>query len=451
MAEVTLELSELTPIQQEIRDSPARFRAARFGRRAGKTHFGLDEALDTMLEGKRVGWFSATYKLLSGEGGAWPYLLSMVPQELIARVSVQDHTLRLVTGGFVEMWAMDRDGARKARGREYELCVVDEAAHVDDLIGQWDTVMRAFIARTEGRALFLSTPNGRNDFYELCRRGDDPEYPEWQAFHSPSNASPYFPESEWQELLRAVERGEISGATFAQEYEALFVAAEGLVYGMDRDGVAFYEPSRNVRPAPCRWEDCKWRVVAIDPGGNDPTGMLALGIDGDDRHHVYAAERLQGMVPVFGASVSYQDWLSAINAQGPIDAVVVGETGGGTIVETLRRLGWRAFPMSRDRGKGIQHMRSLLKSGRLTIAPSLKLPWEEEVYVYRFAPQRPGQSKADQWATVVDSTKHHAELLDCARYGTIAVVDKYPAAVLPPQGVHRGGAQVHRGVVRRAG
>ena len=108
MPEVTLELSELTPIQQEIRDSPARFRAARFGRRAGKTHFGLDEALDTMLEGKRVGWFSATYKLLSGEGGAWPYLLSMVPQELIARVSVQDHTLRLVTGGFVEMWAMDR-------------------------------------------------------------------------------------------------------------------------------------------------------------------------------------------------------------------------------------------------------------------------------------------------------------------------------------------------------
>ncbi len=443
MPEITLRLSALTPIQRQIADCPARFRVARFGRRAGKTHLGLDEALNLTIDGKRVGWFSPTYKLLAGEGGAWPEMLRLMPQKLIARLSVQDHTMRLATGGIVEMWSLENGGADKARGREYDQIIVDEAAMVPDLLSQWDNALRPMLATRQGRGLFLSTPRGYNDFKELCDRGGDAEYPEWQSFHAPSNASPYFPPDEWRDLLRAVERGEISGATFAQEYEALFTAAEGLVYGIDRDGVAFYEPGRNIKSAPCEWRDCKWRIVAIDPGGNDPTGMLALGVDAEDRHHVYAAERLHGLVPVFGGSMSYHEWLSGINAQGPIDAVVVGETGGGTIVETLRRLKWRAFPMSRDRGKGIQHTRALLKSGRMTIAPGLRQAFDSEVYVYRFADRAIGASKADQWATVVDSTDHHAELLDCLRYAAIGVVDKYPSAVLP-SAPHRGEGRRYR-------
>jgi hypothetical protein len=455
MAEVTLELSELTPIQQEIRDSPARFRVGCIGRRSGKTHGALDEAIETLMDGKRVGWFSATYKLLAGEGGAWPTLLELIPQSLVSRVSVQDHTLRLVTGGFIEMWAMDRGGGEKSRGREYDLTIVDEAAHVDDLLGQWDRVFRAHLATTRGRALFISTPNGTNDFKTLYDRGLDPEYPEWESFHAPSRVSPYFPEDEWQDLLLAVQRGELSAATFAQEYEAVFVSAEGLVYGLDRDGVAFYDPVRNVKHAPCTWAECRWRIVAIDPGGSrDPTGMIALGITHDDRHHVYAAERLKGLVPIVDArpprpgDVSYHAWLSAINAIAPIDMVVVGETGGGSIAETLVRLGWRASKANMDRAKGFPHTRGMLKSGRLTIAPALQQRFDEEFYVYKF---KPGGEKGDPWATEVDSREHHGELMDTLRYAETASLDKYPAAVMPPQGVHRGGAQVHRGVVRRAG
>jgi len=443
MPGITLELPELTPIQQQIRDCPARFRVARFGRRAGKTHYGLDEAIEVALEpSHNVGWFSPTYKLLAGEGGAWPTLLRMLPQALIARLSVQDHTLRLVTGSIVEMWSLENGGADKARGREYDVIVVDEAAMVPDLLPQWDNALRPMLATRQGRGLFLSTPRGFNDFKELCDRGTDDDYPEWASFHAPSNASPFFPADEWRDLLRAVERGEVSGATFAQEYEALFTAAEGLVYGIDRDAIAFYEPSRNIRSAPVTWAKCRWRVVAIDPGGNDPTGMLALGVTSEDRMHVYAAERLRGLVPVFGEQHSMHEWLSGINAEAPIDAVMVGETGGGTIVKTLRRLGWRAFPMSRDRGAGIQRVRSALKSGRLTIAPSLRMQWEEEVYVYRFAEQKPGASKADQWATVVDSTDHHAELLDCVRYAVDCVHLGYPgAAIVDDRIVPAGAAQ----------
>ncbi len=432
--------------QALIRASDARFKVCAIGRRWGKTWYGFDEAVEEMLNGGNVGWFAPTYKLLAGEGGVWPYAKRLLT-DITERVSEQDKTLRIIGGGLCEFWSMDNDGGDKARGREYDLIVDDECAMQPDLLDQWDNALRPMLATRQGRGLFLSTPRGYNDFYKLYLRGQSDEYPEWASFHAPSSESPYFPADEWKALEQSVLRGELAAATFAQEYEAIFTAPEGLVYGLDRDGVAFYEPRRNVRPARVAWAECKWRVAAIDPGGDsDPTGLVALGVDADDRVHVYYASRPAGKVSIF----DIDEWLNDLHKQGPLDAVMVGETGGSVQVESLRRLGWRTFKAALapgDRGRRIQLMREWLKSGRFTIGPAFRALWDSEVYVYRFRERKAGEASATPFATVVDSSEHHAEILDACGYGVAGIHDGYPTQV-QAAGIVRASASVG---IRRAG
>ena len=82
----------------------------------------------------------------------------------------------------------------------------------------WHYVLRPTIAQTLGWAVFVSTPKGRNWFYDLFSRGLDPSETEYTSFRFPSNASPYFPEKAWEEAKRT-----LPADVFRQEYEAEFL------------------------------------------------------------------------------------------------------------------------------------------------------------------------------------------------------------------------------------
>ena len=49
----------------------------------------------------------------------------------------------------------------------------------------WEATLRPTLSDTQGRAMFISTPSGRNWFYELFMRGQDPQYPEYESFTVP--------------------------------------------------------------------------------------------------------------------------------------------------------------------------------------------------------------------------------------------------------------------------
>ena len=79
-------------------------------------------------------------------------------------------------------------------------------------------VLRPTIAQTLGWAVFVSTPKGRNWFYDLFTRGLDPSETDYASFRFPSNASPYFPAKEWEEAKRTLPED-----VFRQEYMAEFM------------------------------------------------------------------------------------------------------------------------------------------------------------------------------------------------------------------------------------
>jgi hypothetical protein len=222
---------------------------------------------------------------------------------------------------------------------------------------------------------------------------------------------------------------------FLSECQHDVQAPEGLVLGHDFDGIRIYDPARNVREAPTPWGGCKWRVVGIDPGGRDPTAMIALGVDASDRHHVYAVHSRPGPMD----PVAIHEWLSALHARGPLDAIVIdtADTAAqlGTILSTLTRMGWPTWPANRGNALGIPHLRMLLKSGRLTIPPRFRDAFESEIKAWQFPVRRETETGASgAWTTIVRSTTHHADRLKALQYACVAVLDAYPPG--------RGGGEV---------
>jgi hypothetical protein len=77
--------------------------------------------------------------------------------------------------------------------------------------------------------VFVSTPKGRNWFYDIFERGMDPTEKDYASFSFPSNASPYFPAKEWEEAKRTLPED-----VFRQEYMAEFMEdSAGVFRGVD--------------------------------------------------------------------------------------------------------------------------------------------------------------------------------------------------------------------------
>jgi hypothetical protein len=114
------------------------------------------------------------------------------------------------------VWFLSADNPDNIRGFGFKGLVIDEAAAIPADV--WHYVLRPTIAQTLGWAVFVSTPKGRNWFYDLFTRGLDPSETDYASFRFPSNASPYFPAKEWDEAKRTLPED-----VFRQEYMAEFM------------------------------------------------------------------------------------------------------------------------------------------------------------------------------------------------------------------------------------
>jgi len=135
---------------------------------------------------------------------------------LVERISEQHYRMELVTGGVVEMWSLDHADA--IRGRKYRRVVIDEAAMVRDLGVVWQQVVRPTLTDLCGDAWLLSSPRGRNFFWECFQRGEDPQQTEWRSWQMPTSANPYVSPREIEAMRR-----ELPERVFQQEVLARFL------------------------------------------------------------------------------------------------------------------------------------------------------------------------------------------------------------------------------------
>ncbi|MCX8016756.1 MAG: hypothetical protein N2690_02460, partial [Rhodocyclaceae bacterium] len=220
MADVTIQRLRLHDGQKAIITHPARFKVAACGRRFGKTMLaGWWLALHddgSAIGGKRVAWFAPTYKLMMD---VWD-VMERTLRPVTVRANRMEQRIELVTGGVIDFWTLEDKDA--GRGRRYHRIVIDEAAHARYLKEAWERAIAPTLTDYRGEAWFISTPKGTNYFYELYKRGESPEWPEWASFHMPTTVNPFISKEEVEDRRR-----ELPSLVFAQEYEAQFVTFGG--------------------------------------------------------------------------------------------------------------------------------------------------------------------------------------------------------------------------------
>lgn len=216
---LTLRLPKRLAWQNQVVAEASRFNVVDIGRRAGKTTLGIDRCATRETLHLPVGWFSPSYRMLVE---VWREAVRIL-KPITKRQSVQDHRLELVTGGVLEFWSLDNPDV--ARGRKYRRVIIDEAAMVPVLMDAWNYVLRPTLTDYGGDAYFLSTPKGRNGFWQMWQWGIDPLQPDWAAWQMPSYVNDKIAPSEFDAM-----KDTLPEMVYRQEILAEFLEGEGSVF-----------------------------------------------------------------------------------------------------------------------------------------------------------------------------------------------------------------------------
>jgi hypothetical protein len=205
--------------QQQVIREARRFNILACGRRFGKTTLGINRCVTPSVLPYPVGWFSPTYKMLLE---VWRESVRIL-EPVATRASGGEHRIENIAGGVLEFWSLDNPDS--ARGRKYRRIIVDEAAMVPDLMDAWQYALRPTLVDYQGDAYFLSTPKGRNAFWQMWQWGQDPLQTEWASWQMPSSVNPRIAQSELDAM-----RDTMPERVYSQEVLALFLEGGGSVF-----------------------------------------------------------------------------------------------------------------------------------------------------------------------------------------------------------------------------
>ena len=300
--------------QVELHNSKARFRIATCGRRWGKTYACANEIVKSAWENsKTVSWWVAPVYPQAMLGFR---LVSNNFHKAIKDKSKTDKLIRLHNDSIIEFRSSDNYDA--LRGEGVSFMVLDEAAHINR--DAWEQALRPTLSDKQGKAIFVSTPKGRNWFFELYGRGLDDSYPDYESFKFPTGSNPYISPDEVEEAQRT-----LPADVFRQEYEAEFLEdSAGVFRGiMDCVDGEFEEP-RDGRRYVCGWDIAKHQDFSV---------FVVMDIE---RKHVVAFDRFN--------QIDYSLQLERLkNIAGKYNAkVIMDSTGvGDPVLEQVKQAGLR--------------------------------------------------------------------------------------------------------------
>ena len=187
------------PKQKVIYEYPARFKIIACGRRFGKTFLCSYKVILSALSKPNQTFFIlapnyAQTKIL------WRMIKRTLPKEAVKRIMEGELFIELQNGSII--FAKSGDNPDALRGEGLDGCVLDECAMLRPEV--WNEAIRPALADKNGWAIFISTPKGKNWFYELFLRGQDPNQTEFKSFQYPSWENPLLAQSEIEEMRKSM-------------------------------------------------------------------------------------------------------------------------------------------------------------------------------------------------------------------------------------------------------
>ena len=317
-------------------------------RRFGKTVAAINDLIRTALTTERskvrVAYIAPYYR--QAKAIAWDYLLEYTQDIEGVSYNVAELRADFPNGARFRLFGADNYDAM--RGLYFDSVVLDEPA--DFPANAWPTVIRPSLADRKGKATFIGTPKGKNEFWEIYNNAQNND--KWFCAMYKADETDILEKEELEEAKLTM--GE---DRFAQEFLCSFEAAiQGAYYAQemktakeeDRITSVPYDPAASV-------------ITSFDLGIGDSTAIWFAQFVGQEIHLIDYYEN---------SGVGLDHYAKVLHEKGyhyeahilPHDVKVKELGTGKSRLETLDNLGIRnieiAPRLSVD--DGIQASRSML-------------------------------------------------------------------------------------------
>lgn len=200
-------------IHDSIKNEPYKYYALNIGRQFGKSLLGVNQGLDWFFNEKnvKIGWVSPIYrqckKVFNDIDNAF-----QKNQQVFKDKNKTDLYFKSHSDSVIQFYSSD--SYNTIRGETFDYLIIDEAAWQSEQA--WTEVLRATVLVKGRKVLFLSTPKGKNWFFNLhCLDGTNPQY---KSFTMTSYDNPLILPSEIDDAWLTLPEN-----VFRQEYLAEFI------------------------------------------------------------------------------------------------------------------------------------------------------------------------------------------------------------------------------------
>ena len=204
-----------------ILTNKAKYHVACVGRQYGKSLMAMNLVLYWAINDgpSKILWVSPVYsqtdkvqkELMQAIGGSG----------IVKSCNYSSNEIQLQNGSQILFRSAERYD--NIRGLTMDYGVIDEAAFCKD--EAWTEAIRPVFMVRGKKVLFISTPKGKNFFYDLFQLGQSTDNPNYAAYTGTSYETPYIDSSEITDAKRT-----LPSAVFEQEYLAKFIDSGGEVF-----------------------------------------------------------------------------------------------------------------------------------------------------------------------------------------------------------------------------
>jgi hypothetical protein len=278
-----LELLGVTPLPSQIaiinaiNNPKYRFVCAAVSRRQGKTYIAnIIGQLVSLVPNSNILIMSPNYSLSQISFDLQRNLIKHFDLE-VQKDNAKDKVIELTNGSTIRMGSVNQ--VDSCVGRSYDLIIFDEAALADGR-DAFNVALRPTLDKDNSKALFVSTPRGRNNWFaEFFDRGFNDEFPEWASIRATYKDNPRMSAMDITEAKKSM-----SDSEFRQEYEADFNTYEGQIWNFNHEKCVTNNEQLDTHNMDV--------FAGLDVGYRDPTAFCVIAYDWDEQVYYVLDEYL---------------------------------------------------------------------------------------------------------------------------------------------------------------
>ncbi len=204
-----------------ILESSSKYHIACIGRQFGKSLMGINLALYWAINNNntKILWVSPVYSQASKVQKE--IIQAIGTSDIVKSANYSSNEIELRNGSQIIFRSAERYD--NIRGLTVDYGIIDEAAFCKD--EAWtEAIKPVFLVRGK-KVLFISTPKGKNWFYNLFQLGKSEDYKQYTSYTGSSYDTPFIEHSDIEDAKRTLPE-----KVFQQEYLAQFIDGGGEVF-----------------------------------------------------------------------------------------------------------------------------------------------------------------------------------------------------------------------------